>query len=689
MLAVSSPIPQLIQELQNFFGTTEGQDVIHACTSGQQQPSLFSTSQGLLFFRHQIFVPTANNFRQRIMTEFHTSPYGGHFSIKPTLKRIAASFYWPKWTRDVHLFIQQCSIYQKNKYMPTKTQGLLQPLPIPKQVWEDILMDFITHLPVSAGHSVVWVICDRLTKYAHFIALPTHFTTQQLARRFSVEICRLHGIPKTIVSDRDPLFISTFWQHLFKAQGTMLKFSSSYHPQTDGQTEVLNRGLKAYLRCFVGSQPNKWYQYLHLVELWHNTTHHSAIGTSPFHALYGRHPPTVVDFLHVPHEGTTISTSLAAHIVILHELREHLRRTRQRMCDQANRHRTDRSFEPGDWVWVRLQPYRQRSLEPRKHQKLGPCFSGPYKILRRIGVVAYEFQLPASARVHPVFHVSLLKPFKGPSGEHPNMSSKPTDYISPTTLNSSRKVTQNCLDTPRPESNTNATRAPCTAGPHLPDLEPNAHAPPTKPTHMPNSNLHTPSHTSKDEVPRVRSCASINASQGLEPNTHVPHQQILHPPNHPHKTPHYEPKAREPRNHITKGTSSKGFEPSAGTENLLTPNPNVREALPSPNPKTTPHSPNPYAQAVTLDIPNKPNMPPPAQLPFAPQYHYRNTPPHSPTNSQVTQTQPPDSPIAQLNPELHFEDKVSSAADSNVRVGPYISTRSRKQPVWMKDFIIG
>jgi len=189
-------------------------------------------------------------------------------------------------------------------------------------------MDFITHLPVSSGHSVIWVMCDILTKYAHFIALPTHFTTQQLAKRFSIEICRLHGLPKTIVSDRDPLFVSTFWLHLFKAQGTTLKFSSSYHPQTDGQTKVLNRGLEAYLRCFVGNQPNKWYKYLHLAELWHNTTYNSAIGTSPFHALYGRQPPTVVDFLSVPNAGTSIHETLSEHIVILHDLREHLRRTR-------------------------------------------------------------------------------------------------------------------------------------------------------------------------------------------------------------------------------------------------------------------------------------------------------------------------------------------------------------------------
>lgn len=159
--------------------------------------------------------------------------------------------------RTVKEFLQQCTICQQYKTDCMKPAGLLQPLPIPAQIWTDVSMDFIEGLPPSNGHTVIMVVVDRLTKYAHFVALKHPFTAIIVAKAFVANIVRLHGIPTSIVSDRDKVFISSFWQALFQLQGTKLCMSSSYHPQSDGQTEVVNRTLEQYLRCFAGDRPRK------------------------------------------------------------------------------------------------------------------------------------------------------------------------------------------------------------------------------------------------------------------------------------------------------------------------------------------------------------------------------------------------------------------------------------------------
>lgn len=157
-------------------------------------------------------------------------------------------------------------------------------------------MDFITHLPSSFDHTVIWVICDYLSKYVHFLALPIHFTAPDLANRFSSEICRLHGIPKSIFLDRDPFFLNAFWKELFRLQGTTLKHSTAYHPEMDGQIKVLNRSLETYLRCFTTDQTKCWFKFLHFVEFWYKSSLHSTIKMSSFEALYGRSPPTLLNY---------------------------------------------------------------------------------------------------------------------------------------------------------------------------------------------------------------------------------------------------------------------------------------------------------------------------------------------------------------------------------------------------------
>jgi hypothetical protein len=168
--------------------------------------------------------------------------------------------------------------------------GLLQPLPIPEGVWRDLSMDFIEGLPKSEGYSVIMVIVDRLTKYAHFIQVKHPCTTTCIAQLFMDIVVKLHGLPLSIVTDRDTIFVSHFWKELFKLYKVNLQLNTAYHPQTDGQTERVNQCVEMYLICVVQDAPKTWKSWLALAELWYNTSLHTSLGCSPFKALYGYDP---------------------------------------------------------------------------------------------------------------------------------------------------------------------------------------------------------------------------------------------------------------------------------------------------------------------------------------------------------------------------------------------------------------
>jgi len=274
-------------------------------------------------------------------------------------------------------------------------------------------MDLIEGLPNSYGKRIIFVVVDRLSKVAHFMALQHPYTATYVVQCFMDNIFKLHGFPTSITSDNDPIFVSRFWKEFMEYLGVQVQLSTAYHPQTDGQTKVVNRCIETYLRCMCSDDPKQWSKWLPLAEWWYNTTYHSTIKASPYEIVYGQLPPAYLPYL--PGESTIelVDRSLQKREEQLKLVQFHMKRAQDRMKQLADRHRSERSFDIGDLVFVKLHPYRQVSLAFRNNAKIASKYYGPYSMVDKIGTVAYKVQLPANPLIHNVFHVSQLKKLVG------------------------------------------------------------------------------------------------------------------------------------------------------------------------------------------------------------------------------------------------------------------------------------
>lgn len=369
----------------------------------------FTMHNGLLRYKTRIWIGNNPELQQKLLEACHASALGGHSGVPVTYRRMKQLFAWRGMKAAVHQFVQSCIICQQAKPDCAKLPGKLQPLSVPSQAWQIISMDFVEGLPLSGSVNCVLVVVDSFTKYAHFLPLRHPFTAFVVAKLFLHNIYKLHGMPQSIISDRDRIFTSTLWKELFRLADVQLQMSSSYHPQSDGQTERLNQTMETFLRCFVNACPAQWSKWLSLAQFWYNSCFHSAVGRSPFEALYGYTPKhfglSAVDSVQVPE----LSVWLKEKQLMIDLVKQHLNRAKQRMKSQADKNRSERSFEVGDLVFLKLQPFVQSSLAPRSNQKLAFKFFGPFKVLSKIGKVAYKLELPAHSMIHPVFHVSQLK----------------------------------------------------------------------------------------------------------------------------------------------------------------------------------------------------------------------------------------------------------------------------------------
>lgn len=379
----------------------------------------YKLRKGLLYKSNQVYVPNHNDLRVQIMRQCHDSIQAGHRGIKKTIMLLERTFYWPTLRHDAKQYVQGCADCQRNKPRNQAPSGLLKSLPVPSARWESISMDFITDLPMSDEKNCIVTVVDRLTKMAHFIPTTTTCSAPVVADLFLKNIFRLHGLPRSIISDRDTRFTGGFWKELMRLLDIKLKMSTAFHPQTDGQTERTNRILEEILRNYVNYAQSNWTEKLHLVEFAYNNSDQDSIGCSPFFLNYGFHPHTSISLLDVKDAESHVEAA-SDFAKFMSETLQHamqqIKTAQTKQADMANKHRSsDPAYNLGDLVMLSSNNLSLSNLGTSGARKLGPKWIGPFKIIQVLSPVTYKLDLPDSWRIHSVFHSSILKPFHSPT----------------------------------------------------------------------------------------------------------------------------------------------------------------------------------------------------------------------------------------------------------------------------------
>ncbi|KAL0544358.1 hypothetical protein IC582_019472 [Cucumis melo] len=369
-------------------------------------------TDGAIVKQGRLCVPNISELKNAILEEAHSSAYAMHPGSTKMYRTLKKTYWWSGMKQEIVEYVDRCLICQQVKPVRQRPGGLLNPLPVPEWKWEHITMDFLFGLPrTSIGHDGIWVIVDRLTKTTRFIPIKMTSTLDQLARLYVDKIVSQYGVPVSIVSDRDPRFTSKFWPSLQKAMGTGLKFSTSFHPQTDGQSERTIQTLEDMLRACVLQLKGSWDTHLPLMEFAYNNNYQSSIGMAPYEALYGRPCKTPVCWNEVGERKLVGPELVQITTNNIKLIRENLRKTQDRQKSYADKRRRNLEFQVGDQVFLKLSPWRGVIRFGIKC-KLSPRYIGPYQITERVGPAAYRLELPIElARIHDVFHVSMLRKY--------------------------------------------------------------------------------------------------------------------------------------------------------------------------------------------------------------------------------------------------------------------------------------
>ena len=344
----------------------------------------FYAQDGMVFHKGRLFVPSS--LRADILHSRHDALIAGHPGRTRTLAFVQRDYSWPGIQTYVRRYVQACDTCARIKTPRHKPYGLLQPLEIPTQPWKSITMDFIVKLPISHGYDSIWVVCDRLTRAAHFVPCKESMTASELAWLFLDRIFRLHGIPESIISDRGSLFVSKFWSELTTLLQIDHRSSTAYHPQTDGLTERTNQTLETYLRAYCSYQQDDWVDYLPVAEFAFNNAKNSSTKQSPFFANLAYHPtfkPQLTERSTVP-----AAHDLAQRLDHIHaELRAELQHAQEQQSKYFNQHvQESPQYQPDQLVWL----LRRNIKTTRPSNKLDHRRLSPFPIERRLGPLTYQ-----------------------------------------------------------------------------------------------------------------------------------------------------------------------------------------------------------------------------------------------------------------------------------------------------------
>ncbi|GJV74996.1 putative reverse transcriptase domain-containing protein [Tanacetum coccineum] len=394
----------------------KNEDVGGMLVENSKDPEKFRTEKlepradGTLCFNGRSWLPCYGDLRTVIMHESHKSKYSIHPGSDKMYQDMKKLYWWPNMKANIATYVSKCLTCAKVKAEHQRPSGLLVQPDIPQWKWDNITMDFVTKLPKSSqGYDTIWVIVDRLTKSAIFVPMRETDLMDKLARMYLKEVVTRHGIPLSIICDRDPRFASNFWRSLQNALGTSLDMSTAYHPQTDGQSERTIQTLEDMLRACAIDFGKGWVNHLPLVEFSYNNSYHASIKAAPFEALYGRKcrsPVCWAEVGEVQLTGPEIVQETTEKIV---QIKQRMQAARDRQKSYADLKRKPMEFQVGDKVMLKVSPWKG-VVRFGKRGKLNPRYVGPFKVLEKVGEVAYKLELPEElSRVHNTFHVSNLK----------------------------------------------------------------------------------------------------------------------------------------------------------------------------------------------------------------------------------------------------------------------------------------